>query len=436
MSIRRGARRAWRARWARSAGAVAAVGAVALAAGCGGSSGGTSSSGGGSGGSASGTISVVMAQYSNLTAPYWKSLVASFEKKYPKIKVQLKVIDWDDLLQQVPTMISTRNYPDVLNYNAYSTFAASGLLQPAKDVLSPSTEADFESSFLASDSIKGTQYAIPWIASVRALGYNKQAFAKAGITSPPSTWAEFVTDAEKAKKAGYVGYCLPLGSEEAQAEWSLWMWSNGGGWTTSSGQWSVNSAKNVQALNFLRSLSNTDKVTEPNPGSTNRTDGCWAEFAQGKVAMTEVMPLGTFQTTSMKGSPVQWASTPWPRASTSVPQFTLGVQDLLMSFKKPGNTVMVRDFLDYVYTKSNYLKFAQDEGFLPTTKSASAAMASNPVTGEGIKLLPTAKFYPGTNAAWNKVQSTVQSQLGTAMAPSASASTVLGQIQQIAQTSG
>ena len=47
-----------------------------------------------------------------------------------------------------------------------------------------------------------------------------------------------------------------------------------------------------------------------------------------------------------------------------------------------------------------------------------------------------AKFYPGTNAAWNKVQSTVQSQLGTAMAPSANPSQVLGQIQQIAQTSG
>ena len=63
-------------------------------------------------------------------------------------------------------------------------------------------------------------------------------------------------------------------------------------------------------------------------------------------------------------------------------------------------------------------------------------MASDPVTGEGIKLLPTAKFYPATNPAWNKVQSTVQSQLGTAMAPSASPSSVLSQIQQIAQTSG
>ncbi|HEY4700727.1 MAG TPA: extracellular solute-binding protein, partial [Streptosporangiaceae bacterium] len=229
-----------------------AVGAVALAAGCGGSSSGSSSSSSGGG-----TISVVMAQYSNLSGPYWTTLVKNFEKANPKIKVQLKVIDWDTLLQQVPTMISTRNYPDVLNFNAYSTFAASGLLQPAKDVLSPSTEADFESSFLASDSIKGTQYAIPWIASVRALGYNKAAFTKAGISAPPTTWAQFVTDAQKAKQAGYTGYCLPLGSEEAQAEWSLWMWSNGGGWTNPSGQFTVNSAKNQQALNFLRTLANT-----------------------------------------------------------------------------------------------------------------------------------------------------------------------------------
>src|SRR5579875_2418117 len=419
-------------------GAAIAAGAAAtvLLAACGGGSGGSSNNASGaSGASASGTISVVMAQYSSKTQPYWTDLVSRFEKKYPKIHVNLRVIDWNTLLQQVPTMIQTRSYPDVLNFNAYSTFASSGLLRPATQVLSPQVESEFVPAFVKNDSINGTQYGIPWIASVRALGYNKQAFAKAGISSPPSTWAQFVTDAQKAKKAGYVGYCLPLGSEEAQAEWSLWMWSNGGGWTSSSGQWTVNSAKNVQALNFLRSLSNTDKVTEPNPGSTNRTDGCWAEFAQGKVAMTEVMPLGTFQTTSMKGSSVQWASTPWPRSSTSVPQFTLGVQDLLMSFKKPGNTVMVRDFLDYVYTKSNYLKFAKDEGFLPTTKSASAAMASDPVTGEGIKLLPSAKFYPGTNPAWNKVQSTVQSQLGTAMSPGTSPSSVLGQIQQIAQSS-
>jgi multiple sugar transport system substrate-binding protein len=407
------------------------VATVVAVAACGGSSG-----PGGSGGSSSGTINVVMAQYSSHTQPYWTALVSRFEKKYPKIHVNLRVIDWNTLLQQVPTMIQTHSYPDVLNFNAYSTFAASGLLRPAKQVLSPATEADFESSFLSSDSVKGTQYGIPWIASVRALGYNKQAFAKAGITSPPVTWSQFVADAQKLKKAGYIGYCLPLGSEEAQAEWSLWMWSNGGGWVTPSGQWSIDSPQNKQAMNFLRTLANTDKVTEPNPGSTNRTDGCWAQFAQGRVAMTEIMPLGTFQSTSMKGSPVQWASAPWPRSSTSIPQFTLGVQDVLMAFNKPGNTAMVRSFLDFVYQKSNYLSFVKTEGFLPTTKSASAAMVSDPVAGVGIKLLPTAKFYPATNPNWNKVQSAVQSQLGTALSPSANPASVLSQIQQIASASG
>src|SRR6201994_1464717 len=138
MSIRRGAGGAWpkmrprRARWTRAAGAVAAVAAVGLAAAGGGSSNSSGGGGGGSssGGSASGTISVVMAQYSAKSTPYWKSMVAKFEKANPKIKVDLKVIDWNTLLQQVPTMISTRNYPDVLNFNAYSTFASSGLLQP------------------------------------------------------------------------------------------------------------------------------------------------------------------------------------------------------------------------------------------------------------------------------------------------------------------
>ncbi len=410
-----------------AAAGTAAIVMVATAA-CGGSA--------SSGSSASGTISVVMAQYSSQSQPYWTDLVSRFKKQNPKIHVNLRVIDWNTLLQQVPTMIQTRSYPDVLNFNAYSTFASAGLLRPAQQVLSPSVLSDFVPSFVQSDTVKGKQYGIPWIASVRALGYNKQAFARAHIASPPSTWSQFTADALKAKKAGYTGYCLPLGAEESQAEWSLWMWSNGGGWTTPGGQWAINSPQNTKALQFLRALANTDKVTEPEPGKTNRTDGCWAAFGQGHVAMTEIMPLGTFETSSMKGSGVQWASAPWPRANASIPEFTLGVQDVLMAFNRPGNTAMVKKFLDFVYQKSNYLKFVKDEGFLPATRSTSAAMASDPVAGPGIALLPKAKFYPSTQSSWNKVQSAVQSQLGTAMDPGANPSKVLSSLQQIAQSSG
>jgi multiple sugar transport system substrate-binding protein len=380
--------------------------------------------------SPSGSIKVVMAQYSSLTKPYWTSLVKAFEQKYPKIHVNLQVIDWNTLLQQVPTMIQTHSYPDILNFNNYSTYAKAGLLFPAKQVFSPQVESDFIPSFVKSDTIGGTQYGIPWIASVRALGYNKAAFAKAGIKAPPSTWSQFVADAQKLTKAGYEGYCLPLGSEEAQAEWSLWMWSNGGAWVNGAGKWTINSAKNVQTLTFLNKLANQYKVTEPNPGATNRTSGCWADFASGKAAMTEIMPLGTFQTSSMKGSNVKWASAPWPRANLSIPKFTLGVQDVLMAFKRPGDQAMDKAFLDFVYQKDNYLKFVKDEGFLPATKSASAALSNDPVDSTGIKLLPSAKFYPLTEAAWTSVQAAVQSQLGTAVNPGASPKQVLDTLQQ------
>jgi multiple sugar transport system substrate-binding protein len=382
----------------------------------------------------SGTINVVMAEYSSLTHPYWTALVKRFEKAYPSIHVNLRVIDWNTLLQQVPTMIQTHSYPDILNFNNYAGYAKAGLLFPAKDVLSPQVEADFVPAFVKADSIDGTQYGIPWIASVRALGYNKAAFAKAGIKSPPVTWAQFTVDAEKLTKAGYYGYCLPLGPEEAQAEWSLWMWSNGGNWTNSKGQWTINSPTNVQTMNFLRTLVNVDKVTEPEPGSTDRSSGCWAEFASGQAAMTEIMPLGTFETSYMNSSKVQWGSAPWPRSSLKIPQFTLGVQDVLMAFARQGHQAMDKAFLDFVYQPSNYLSFVKREGFLPATKSASAALLTNPVDSEGIKLLPSAKFYPLTNPNWTLVQADVQSIIGTALNPGTSAKQVLDTLQNDAVT--
>jgi multiple sugar transport system substrate-binding protein len=378
----------------------------------------------------SGTINVVMASYSSLTAPYWKSLVSAFEKEYPNIHVDLRVIDWTPLLQEVPTMITTRTQPDILNFNNYSTYAAAGLLFPVKQVLSPQVEADFISSFKNSDTLNGTQYAIPWIASVRALGYNKTAFAKAGISSPPQTWAQFESDAIRLTKAGYFGYCLPLGSFEAQAEWSLWMWSNGGSWVNSKDQWTINSPQNLATLNFLRKLANTDKATEPDPGSANRDSTCWPEFSQGKAAMTEIMPLGTFETTYMAKSSVKWASAPWPRSSLKIPSVTLGVQDVLMAFKHAGHAPLDEAFLDFVYQKGNYLNFVNREGFLPLTNSAAAALKTDPVDSTGIAELPAARFYPETNPNWTVVQSTVQSQLGTAMVPNANPKAVLDTLQQ------
>jgi len=84
-------------------------------------------------------IKVVIADYSkDHTRPFWQSLSETYTKQ-TGIKVDLQVIDWNSIDQQVTTMIQNNQPPDVLNLNAFSSYAKDGLLQPADEALSPLT---------------------------------------------------------------------------------------------------------------------------------------------------------------------------------------------------------------------------------------------------------------------------------------------------------
>lgn len=195
------------------------------------------------------------------------------------------MVSWDDIDQQSSTMIQNGNPPDILNLNAYASYAADGLLYSADEVLSPDVKSDLLPNFVQSGTYDGKLYGMPDLSSARALFYNKTLFEQAKIAAPPTTWDEFAADAKKiaALGDGTAGYAMPLGPEEAQAEFSIWMFNNGGNWKTD-GAWSINSAQNVETLGFLKKLAD-DGVTQNNPGKTNRTDGAFADFAAGKAGM-------------------------------------------------------------------------------------------------------------------------------------------------------
>jgi multiple sugar transport system substrate-binding protein len=376
------------------------------------------------------TIKLVAAQYSDKTQGYWQNLIKAFEAKNPGIKVDLQVIDWNNITQQVNTMVQTRQTPDILNLNTYAGFAKDGLLYKASEIMSPSTVSDFVPTFAKNSMYKGSQYGLPFIASARALFYNKDLFRKAHIAAPPKTWAQLLADAKKLQALGNgtIGYGLPLGAEEAQGEWSIWMWGGGGNWKTGS-KWTINSARNVATLQYMVNLANKYKVTESNPGKTNRTDGVWASFAQGKMGMCMGSP-GTFIGMLKKNPKVHYGIAAIPVNAGQKP-VTLGVEDYLMAFKKSGNQDAVKKFLAFFYQRDNYAKFLTTEGFLPTTKSGSAALKSNPAFSPYLKLLPSARFYPSDDPVWPKVQGAVQNELGTAF--SSSPKSVLDQIQRVAE---
>lgn len=358
-------------------------------------------------------ITFVGGAYTSTTEDYWKNLAAKFGAANPGYSVDVQIVDWNNIDQQVATMIQTKQYPDILNQNKFSGWASNGLLQDASQLVSPKVNDDFIPAFKDAGVYEGTQYGIPFITSTRALFYNKKAFAEAGIDGPPTTWRELVDAAKKLSAAGYTGYGLPLGAEESQAEWSIWMWGNGGNWQSKPGEYTVNSEQNVNSLKVLNCLSNVYKVTEANPGQTNRTDGVFRPFADGKIGM---MAGASFAPSLFKGwdSSVDYGVAPLP-VNGNVEPFTLGVQDYLMSFANKGNKTAVSKFLDFFYQPENYVEFLTSQGFLPATATASESLKSDPKFAPFLSLLPTARFYPSTDPTFPAVQGAVQNQIGTGL---------------------
>ncbi len=394
-------------------------------------SGGGSSNGGGSVKS----IKVVIAGYSpDETPKFWNDLAAKY-KAQTGITANIQVISWDTIDQQVKTMAQTNSLPDVMNYNTFASYAKDGLLYSSDQVLSASTASDFIDAFNAGGTFNGKVYGFPILSSARALFYNKTLFQQAGIAAAPKTWDEFEADAKKvtALGGGDVGYAEPLGPEEAQAEFAMWAFNGGGDWQ-SGGKWTINSPQNVAALQFLKKLAVDDKVTQANPGKTNRTDGAFKLFESGKAGM--VIGFSPLSTQLDKDKKVQYAIVPMPTKDSGATPSTLAVEDYLMGFKHSGNQDAVKKFLDLYYQKDNINTWIKAEGFLPVTKSGLQEMSSDPKLKTYLDTLPNAKLAPVTDPGWDTVATAVKQNIGAAVAPNGDPKKVLDQLQQTAESAG
>jgi multiple sugar transport system substrate-binding protein len=405
-----------------SGAALAATAALALAA--------CSSSGSSGGSSGATTLKLVVADYgtgpSNASAKYWDGIVTAFEKAHSDIKVNVTSIPWTNFDQQVQTMIQNKQYPDITEGDYFSNYAKDGLLYSASDVLSKPD--NLLPAFKEQGTYNGTQYGMPFTTSSRTLFYNKKMFTQAGISSAPQTWADVQADAAKITKMGDVGFGLPLGAEEAQAESLLWMLGDGGGYQTD-GKYTINSAPNVTAFTFLKGLVAAGD-TEPNPGTVNRTD-LWKEFADGKVGMINGSPalIPIIQSAGVLQSS-DWTSVPIA-GKTGPLTTTLGVCDNVAAFKPNGHQTQIKEFLDFAYQDKYQLAFDKEYDLLPATTTATKALASDSVFAPFLTALPNSVQYP-SDTAWANVKTKIQQTIGTAV--TGNPSTELGQLQQIATT--
>ncbi|MDY2835179.1 MAG: extracellular solute-binding protein [Candidatus Aphodomonas sp.] len=361
------------------------------------------------------TLDVIICQYGPNTNDWFlgtgmngTSFVEKFEAENPGIKLNLEVISWNDVHTVVSTRISNNNAPDILNIDSFTEYVTPDqLLLPVKDYCPEELYNDFFPSFIAESVIDDTVWAVPDLASARALYYNADILDEVGI-EVPETWAD-LEDACQAIIDFYGGDVYPWGidmtTDEGQAAFAYYIWGNNGGFVDAEGSLKLDSAENIEALEFAIGLYNKG-YTNPNPATQTRYD-LQDMFGAGKMAMV-IGPNSIPTYIADKGyTDVNYgtAAIPHNEGATSS---SAGVMDRIMAFRddaypdQAARNEAIGKFLTFFYAPENYVGWVTMEGFLPAVNSAVAAMVEADPTFEAwLDVLNTAKFYPTTNPSWN-----------------------------------
>ena len=349
-------------------------------------------------------VSMIAAQYGNETADWWVGFEQKFEAANEGIDLVVDVVSWNDIYTVVNTRVANGEAPDLLNIDVFADYQADGLLLPAEEWVSAETYAKFFPSFLAESVVDGTVWAVPDLASARALYYNADILAAAGV-EVPTTWAELKTvcEAIKAYDANIYPWGVDMTTDEGQACFAYYAWNNGGGFTDAEGNWVLDSAENVEAVEFIvdmikSGLTNTDPTTE------TRYD-LQEMFASGKVAMM-IGPNQISKYCEQNGGinyGVASLPTNGDKAGASV-----GVMDRIMCFDNDysdAELAAVTAVVDAFYDDEPYAEWVLMEDFLPATSTGNELCAqADPGMAAWIDVIGSAKFYPAAKAEWMDVK--------------------------------
>lgn len=350
------------------------------------------------------SVNMIAAQYGNETAAWWADFVTKFEAANPDIDLTVDVVSWNDIYTVVNTRIANGEAPDLLNIDGFADYYADGLLLPAKDWCSETTYAKFYESFLAQSEVDGTVWAVPDLASARALYYNKDILDAAGV-AVPTTWEELKAACETIKASNPDAYPwgVDMTTDEGQACFAYYIWNNGGDFTDAEGNWTLNSAENVEAVNFIVGLVK-DGLTNTDPSTETRYD-LQEMFASGKLAMM-IGPNQISKYCENNGG-INYGIASLPtngdKAGASV-----GVMDRIMCFDNgytDAELAAITRVVDAFYDDEPYADWVLMEDFLPATSTgAELCAAANPGMAAWIDVVGSSKFYPAAKAEWMDVK--------------------------------
>lgn len=204
-----------------------------------------------------------------------------YEASHPGVHVNVTwVVGQGAYDPKLAAALLTNNGPDVFEHNVVTVAdIRAGHVLALDDLYTPSVRADFNPRALSEVTYGGHVYAVKMITDTGGVYYRKSLFAKAGIKSPPSTFADLLADAKKLTTGGVKG--LFIGNDNGVSALStVLLWSAGVDVMAGS-KIAFDNPRTVAAYQALRTLNQSGVLLSGSP--TDWWDP--SAFTQGLAAM-------------------------------------------------------------------------------------------------------------------------------------------------------
>ncbi|MGW6967944.1 extracellular solute-binding protein [Streptomyces zaomyceticus] len=214
-----------------------------------------------------------------------------FEAEHKDIDLDIQIQEWDGIGEKVTAALASKDAPDVIEVGntQVAQYAASGGVRDLSDRTAELNGADWLPGLAEPGKVDGKQYGIPWYAANRVVIYHKDLFARAGVTAPPKTQAEWLAVTAKLNRGTTQGIYLP-----GQNWFTLsgFVWEAGGDLAVKDGAgWkgALDTPQALAGMDFYRRLQALGK----GPKDADEAKPPQAEaFAKGDIAQIIAVPGG------------------------------------------------------------------------------------------------------------------------------------------------
>ena len=314
-----------------------------------------------------------------------QQLMPEFEAEHPGVHVHVQQIPWTAAHEKLLTAYVGHASPDVaqLGNTWVPEYVALGALIPLDSLirLTPSISAlDYFPGIWATNVLGDTAFGIPWYVDTRLLFYRKDLFAQAGFSTPPATWAQWMT-ALKAVKAldgpGQYPFYLPTNEWNTPVILAL---QSGSPILRDGGRYAAfDDSAFRKAFDFYLGFYRDGLA--PKVGITE-VGNIYQEFERGTYAMWISGPwsIGEFRRRTPPDFQDKWATAPMPGPTGSASGVSLAGGSSLVVYRSSPHPKESWELVEFLSRPREQLKFYQLTGDLPARVEAwrDTALANDP----------------------------------------------------------